>query len=158
MHHLKHNIYRPENHIVFVGYQARGTLGRVILSGRKMLRLFGEDIAVKAKITAIGALSAHADKNGLLDWLGNFKTPPQIVFTVHGEVKAAEDFGNTIREKLGFQSYLPKLNQVIDLATLETVDVGRRKFVKRSTPEPGAGGTRKSARQKAFFRRVLFIA
>jgi len=136
VHHLKHNLYHPDNHLVFVGYQAQGTLGRIILNGRKSIRLFGEDIAVKAQVTAIGAFSAHADKNGLLDWLGKYKSPPEMVFTVHGEEKSSVEFGNTIREEMGFQSYLPKLNQVVNLAALDEIALGRRKFIRRTAPDP----------------------
>jgi len=136
VHHLKHNLFHPENHLVFVGFQAEGTLGRVILNGQKSLKLFGEEIAVKAKITAIGAFSAHADKKGLLDWLGGYKKAPEMVFTVHGEEKVSEEFGNTVREELGYQTYLPKLNQDVDLSDFGQAALGHRQFVQRTAPSP----------------------
>ncbi len=137
VHHLKHNLYGPENHLVIVGYQAEGTLGRVILNGRKRVRLFGEEIAVNAKVTAIGAFSAHADRDGLIDWLRNFTDPPEVVFMVHGEAKASEDFANTVREKLGYVAYLPRLGQHVDLAELDDIALAKRRFISEKTPSAG---------------------
>jgi len=134
VHHLKHTLYDSRNHLLFVGYQAEGTLGRVILNGTKKLRLFGEEIAVNARVTPITAFSAHADRDGLVDWLSKYKDPPQVVFTVHGEEQSSKDFGNTIREELGFEAYLPKLGQRVDLSQLEQLTVKHREFVPSRTP------------------------
>ncbi len=140
VHHLKHNLYDPDSYLVFVGYQAQGTLGRVIQNGRKSLRLFGEQIAVKAKVTSIGAFSAHADRDGLTHWLAQLDSPPDVVFTVHGEKSASEDFGNHVRKELGYQAYLPRLGQVVDLARLDVVDTADRIFTR--TPAPSVSDVR----------------
>lgn len=84
-HHLKHNLWRPECTILFVGYQAIGTLGRNIVEGAKEVRLFGETIEVNAKIHQLAGVSGHADKKGLLNWIHHFDQKPQTVFVVHGE-------------------------------------------------------------------------
>ena len=91
-HHLKHNLWGKENSIVFVGYQAEGTLGRKILDGNKMVRIFGEDIAVSASIYNLQALSGHADRNGLINWIENIKIKPKKVFLVHGDKNAQKSF------------------------------------------------------------------
>jgi metallo-beta-lactamase family protein len=134
VHHLKHTVFRENNYLVFVGYQAEGTLGRLILSGQRKLRLLGEEITVKAKVVSIDSFSAHADMDGLTDWLGFFKKPPQAVFLVHGEEKAGADFGEHVREKLGYTAYQPRLNQQVDLEKLEEVAVARRKFAVQRAP------------------------
>jgi len=135
VHHLKHHLYDRSSHLVFVGYQAEGTLGRVILKGkRKHIRLFGEQIAVNAQITAVGAFSAHADRDGLIDWLRNFSSPPKATFLVHGEEQASMDFGEHVREQLGYQAYLPRLNQQVRLENLDEIDIGKRAFVESRTP------------------------
>ncbi len=88
-HHLKHNIWRDNCHVVFVGFQARGTLGRALVDGAKHIRLWGETIKVEARIHTIGGLSAHADQAGLLDWYGKFQARPPVML-VHGEPQASE--------------------------------------------------------------------
>ena len=134
-HHLKHNLYNPDNHLLIVGYQAEGTLGRVILSGVKKVKILGDEVAVRAKVTPIGAFSAHADRKGLIDWLKFFEKPPEMVFIVHGEEKAGQDFMETVRQEIGFNTYQPKLGQIVDLAHLDEVATGKRCFVEIPVPE-----------------------
>ncbi len=105
-HHLKHNLWRPECSIVFVGFQAEGTLGRKLVDGAKSVQILGEDIAVQAQIHTIGGFSAHSDQTGLLEWLGGFTNHPEV-FIVHGEETAALDFEKAVREKLGFTTHVP---------------------------------------------------
>jgi metallo-beta-lactamase family protein len=105
-HHLKHNLWRPECSVVFVGFQARGTLGRKIVDGEKTVHLLGETVAVKARIYTIGGFSAHGDQPELLEWLGLFLNRPEI-FIVHGEENAALEFEKTVREKLGLVTHVP---------------------------------------------------
>ncbi|MBP2031708.1 metallo-beta-lactamase family protein [Clostridium algifaecis] len=95
-HHLKHNLWRKESSIVFVGYQAEGTLGRKIIDGAKKVKIFGEEIAVNAKIFNLQGLSGHADKNGLFNWLSSFKSKPKKVILVHGDEKASKDFSDLL--------------------------------------------------------------
>ena len=89
-HHLKHNLWRAENTILFVGYQAQGTMGRKILEGAKKVKIFGEEISINARIEAIDGFSGHADKNGLLEWVGHYRRKPNKIFIVHGETEAQE--------------------------------------------------------------------
>ena len=84
-HHLRYNISRPECAIVFVGFQAAGTLGRRIVDGEKTVRLFGDEYPVRAKVFTIGGLSAHADRSALLAWIGHFRRPRRNTWVVHGE-------------------------------------------------------------------------
>lgn len=134
VHHLKHNLYDSNNHMLIVGYQAEGTLGRLILNGVKKLRLLGDDIAINAKVTQIDAFSAHADRDGLIDWLKFLEKSPEIIFMVHGEEKAGEDFAETVRQELGYNAYRPKLGQTVDLSELDQVSTVKRRFIDRPHP------------------------
>ena len=107
-HHLKHNLWREECSIIFVGFQAQGTLGRQIVDGAKSIKLFGEEIAVRAKVYTIGGLSAHADRAELMDWLSHFKTRPKRIFVVHGEEETSLEFAKTVHEKFLVDTYVPK--------------------------------------------------
>lgn len=100
-HHLKHNLYDKNSSIVFVGYQAEGTLGRTLVEGIDEVTLFGEKINVAAEIHNLEGFSGHADKDGLLAWIGGFEKKPKQVFLVHGEQESKDAFAFTLREKLG---------------------------------------------------------
>lgn len=113
-HHLKHNLWRKECAIIFVGYQANGTLGRMLMEGIKQVKLFGELIAVKASIHNFAGLSAHADKNGLLEWIGSFKSKLQKVFVVHGEEQTALAFTGNLSQ-LGYNALAPTFETEWDL-------------------------------------------
>ena len=115
-HHLKHNLWRSECAIVFVGYQGEGTLGRHLLNGAKQVRLFGEDIAVNASIHNFKGLSSHADRDHLIHWIEQVADPaPQQIFVVHGDAQVTEIFANTLREK-GMPAHAPLYEEVFDLA------------------------------------------
>ncbi|MHC4241173.1 MAG: MBL fold metallo-hydrolase RNA specificity domain-containing protein [Planctomycetota bacterium] len=114
-HHLVNNISNPINTIMFVGYQAEGTLGRLIINGKKEIRIHGQNHQVKARITRINGFSAHADRNELFTWLKKLKKPPRKVFVVHGETKSAHQFGEYIREKTGWQVVVPAYQDEIVL-------------------------------------------
>lgn len=101
-HHLKHNLWDKKSSVIFVGYQAEGTLGRMLVEGAEKVTLFGEEIQVNAEIYNLEGFSGHADRDGLLTWLGGFKKEPKHIFLVHGEPDAKADFAETVREKLGF--------------------------------------------------------
>lgn len=101
-HHLKHNLWNRKSSIVFVGYQAEGTLGRLLLDGAKEVTLFGENIQVNAQIHNLEGFSGHADKDGLLAWLSGFQKVPKHVFLVHGEEESKKAFAYTVKEKLGY--------------------------------------------------------
>lgn len=103
-HHLKHNLWDARNSIIFVGYQAEGTLGRMLVEGAKEVTLFGEKIQVNAKIHNLEGFSGHADRDGLLAWLKGFQKQPKKIFLVHGEPEAKLDFARTVKETLGFDT------------------------------------------------------
>lgn len=106
VHHLANNLPRSQNAIVITGFQAYGSLGRRLVDKVQKVRLFGEDVPVKASIHTIGGLSAHADQAGLLNWLRGFKTPPKTVFVVHGEPESASVFAKCIRDELGWTNVI----------------------------------------------------
>ncbi len=115
-HHLVNNISRPESTIMFVGYQAIGTLGRSIVDGAKKVRILGQTYPVKARIVRIHGFSAHADKNELFGWLRELKSPPKGVFVVHGETESAQAFADYAREKTGWQISVPEYQDEIVLS------------------------------------------
>ncbi len=122
-HHLKHNLWRPECTVVFVGFQAEGTLGRRILNGEKMVKIFGEEIAVNAKIVNIPEFSSHADCKGLIRFVKKFKTPPKCLFLIHGELEAMEPFKKDV-EKLGIHVAVPHLKEVYELSDTDGNSLG----------------------------------
>jgi len=107
-HHLKHHLWREESHIVIIGYQAEGTIGRRIVDGAKTVKLFGEEIAVKAHIHTLGGFSAHADQRGLLDWLSHVRNPQLEVFVNHGEEKISMKLGQLIGEQFHLKATVPE--------------------------------------------------
>jgi len=114
-HHLKNNISRPESTILFVGYQAVGTLGRLILDGVNPIRIFGEELEVKARIEKISGFSAHADQSELLRWLAALKKAPRRVFITHGEPNAANAYKKLLEQKTGWPCTVPAYQQEIIL-------------------------------------------
>ena len=114
-HHLKHNLWRPECAVVFVGYQGEGTLGRRLLEGAKTVKLFGEEIAVRARIVNFKGLSSHADRSHLLSWVKSFSPKPQQVFVVHGDSPITELFAKTLNDELGIPAHAPLYEEVYDL-------------------------------------------
>lgn len=114
-HHLVNNITRPESTILFVGYQAKGTLGRSILSGDSEVRILGQTYPVKAKVVQVHGFSAHADRQEILDWLLNIKTPPRKVFLVHGEKESAHAFKDFLIEKTGWNVVVPQYQDVVEI-------------------------------------------
>jgi metallo-beta-lactamase family protein len=115
-HHLIHNIARPESTILFVGYQAEGTLGRQIVDGARQVRIFGENIPVKARVARIPGFSAHADKAELLRWASCLTGKPRQAFIIHGESSVAEHFRATLEESKGWNAVVPAPGQVVELA------------------------------------------
>ena len=113
-HHLKHNLWRPECAVVFAGYQAEGSLGRRLLDGAASVKLFGEEIAVRARICRVEGLSSHADQKELLNWIGHFDPKPRQVFVVHGDQDVTESYAALLRER-GFSAHAPDYEEVYDL-------------------------------------------
>ena len=114
-HHLINNITRPESTVLFVGYQAFGTLGREILGGAEEVRILGKKCKVRARIVQVHGFSAHADRDELVEWLGNLKKTPRRVFVVHGEKEVAHSFGDYLSEKTGWKVVVPKYRDEITL-------------------------------------------
>ena len=141
-HHLKHNLWRPDSTIVFVGYQGEGTLGRALLDGAKSVKLFGEEIAVRAEIVNFQGLSSHADRDHLLAWIQNVKAPkPQHVFVVHGDREVAPYFAQSI-ESLGFRAHAPQYTEVYDLIADTQLEKG---YLPERKAKSAATGTRASS-------------
>src|SRR3989338_9400486 len=113
-HHLKHNIWKSENTLLFVGYQAEGTLGRVILDGAKKVRMMGLEVAVNAKIRKIESFSSHADSKHLTSWITALRNKPKKIFITHGEPASARGLESNLR-KLGFRTHVPRIGEVVEL-------------------------------------------
>ncbi len=124
-HHLKHNLWKENSTILFVGYQAEGTLGRKLINGAKLVKLFGEEIQVNARIESIVGISGHADRDMLLDWLGSLDKVPIKVFVNHGDDIVCDSFSQTIYNKLGFQTSAPYSGDEYDLINGKYVARGR---------------------------------
>lgn len=131
-HHIKHNIWRKECSIVFVGYQGQGTLGRILLDGVEHIKLFGEDIEVNAKILKLNGMSSHADKEGLIKWISALKVKPTKVFINHGDDTVCDIFADTVSEKLSIDAVAPFSGDVFDLASNIKIADGSHKKVNRS--------------------------
>ena len=123
-HHLKYNLWRADSAVVFVGFQSPGTLGRTLLDGVTSVKLFGEDVAVRAKVVNFQGLSSHADHDHLLDWISHFKEPlPQHVFVVHGDREVAPVFAQAVSQ-LGFTAHAPQYTEEYDLLTCTQLAAG----------------------------------
>ena len=134
-HHLKHNLWRPECTILFAGYQAVGTLGRSLLEGTQVVKLFGETIDVEAHIEKLDGISGHADMNGLITWVSAFKEKPSQVFLVHGDDDVCTSFAGLLHTDYGFETAAPFSGSVYDLAAgawlKQTVGVPLRRETER---------------------------
>lgn len=123
-HHLKHNLWKPNSTILFVGYQAVGTLGRSIIDGATTVKLFGEEIAVKAKIETLKGISGHGDQKQLISWLEAMKKRPEKVFVVHGEDQVCDYFADLLNKEHGYDAYAPYSGTQFDLATGQIIKEG----------------------------------
>lgn len=138
-HHLKHNLWKKECTVLFVGYQAAGTLGRSIADGAKHVSVLGEEIDVRCEVTSLPGLSGHADKNGLLAWIDAFKVKPEKVYVVHGDEDSSTAFAAELRKR-GYNAFAPML-----LSTLDTEITGeeeeaevRSQLAERAIEEAGS--------------------
>ena len=138
-HHLKHNIWDERNTVMFAGYQAAGTLGRIIYDGAKEVKILGETIDVKAEITLLSGISGHADQAGLLEWLNRFDRKPSMVFVNHGDDGSCSGLADVIRERFGIEAVAPYSGSEYDLLRHEwirlTVPVYKTKNRKKETGE-----------------------
>lgn len=125
-HHLKHNLWREDSTILFVGHQSEGSLGKRILDGESDIRLFGETIKVKANIRRLHGVSGHADRNGLIKWLESYEKKPERVFVVHGDEMVCNMFTEHISDELGHNAYAPYSGTIVDLAENDIILEGKR--------------------------------
>ncbi len=146
-HHLKHNLWRKESTILFVGYQAAGTTGRAIQSGKDHISLFGEEVAVNAEICVFQGKSGHADKAGLIKWITAFQKKPAMVFVNHGEDESCVSYAKCLHDEYGFETAAPYSGTVYDLLA------GR--FVKVTEGVPIEKKTSKQARNDSVFGSLL---
>ena len=161
-HHLKHNLWRKESTILFVGYQAEGSLGRKLLEGASEVTLFGEEIQVEAEILSMPGISGHADREGLMEWAAAFSPKPSKVFIVHGDDAVVQPFADLLKEELGLDTYAPYSGTVWNLSKnvciKETVGIP---FVKRDAegkPVTGAGKLTAFGRLENAALRLLSVA
>ncbi|MEG0778703.1 MAG: MBL fold metallo-hydrolase [Oscillospiraceae bacterium] len=132
-HHLKHNLWRSECLVLFVGYQTGGTLGRILLDGAETVKLFGEPVAVAAEITKVPGMSGHADKNGLLDWISGFDPKPTKIFVNHGEDEVCESFVKCLNDEHGYNATAPYSGSCYDLLTGETINEAQGVRIQKKT-------------------------
>ena len=140
-HHLKHNLWRPECTIVFVGYQAVGTTGRIIIDGAEEIKLFGEPIQIKAEIVQLQGSSGHADKDGLLRWINAFEKKPKKVFVVHGEDSVCEEFTECLKKEYGYDAMAPYTGGSYDLIADRVISEGVKERKTRRTTSTQRGKT-----------------
>ena len=149
-HHLRLNIGRADSTILFVGYQAQGTLGRQILEGSRFVRIHGREWKVKAQIRQLDGFSGHADRSALLRWIGHLQRPPQHVFLTHGEEEAARHFAGEIRAAVRLAGVAPRVSASRGTGGRSAIDrpggtperLGGRRGARRARHVPGGAGTR----------------
>ena len=128
-HHLKHNLWRPECTVLFVGYQVEGTLGRRLFNGARYVNLFGEDVKVSAHIENLEGISAHADMYQLTDWIASMKKRPKRVYVNHGSDGVCDSFAKIVTERLGIEATAPYSGDAFDPVIGAQLIVGSRKKV-----------------------------
>jgi len=158
-HHLKYNLWRPESTVLFVGYQAQGSLGRLILDGAESVRILGDKIAVKADIRFIEGYSAHADQAGLVGWVKKFASLPREIFLVHGETESLRTLAGLLKSELGANVTIPELRQAVNLvvpaAVSEPVDPIKSAYVSLTEKIQGLLRTGTNAEHREEILRLL---
>ena len=155
-HHLKHNLWRRECTILFVGYQSLGTLGRQIYDGAKSVRLFNETVAVNAQVRMLHAISGHADQQGLLAWISSFNPKPQRVFIAHGEEETALKFDRLLQEH-GFNTAVPYSGDAWNLPKDEQQKAGTRLLAEKKKRKQQKAATKDSALNLALARLTALV-
>ena len=151
-HHLKHNLWRPECTVLFVGYQSVGTLGRILQDGVKEIKLFGETIGVKAGIRKLNGISGHADNNGLMEWIGSFSNKPRHVFVLHGNDEVTDLFAGRLQSELSLQATAPYNGESWDLTRDVMLKEGNKQRIQRAEqaakPKPAQEKPKEKAGEK----------
>lgn len=142
-HHLKHNLWRPECRILFVGYQSVGTLGRILVDGANKVKLFNEEIQVNATIDVLPGVSGHADKDGLIAWLRGFEKKPELIFVNHGDPESADAFTACLNQELGYKAAAPYSGSRFDLLTGQWERIAEPRAIKKA-------GTKQRTVSKSF--------
>ena len=148
-HHLKHNLWNDKNTVLFAGYQASGTLGRIIYDGAKEVKIFGEDIDVKAEIRLLDGISGHADQNGLIAWLSSAVRKPQYVFVNHGDEESCTGFAKLVTEKFQIPAMAPFSGSEFDLISGGWIRLTDPVYRKRESM-PAASDSRNKAKASAY--------
>ncbi len=157
-HHLKHNLWRAESTVLFVGYQAEGTVGRALVNGEKEVKLFGETIEVKAAIETLAGVSGHADREGLLKWANAFEKRPTRVYVTHGDEDAALSFAERLENDEGYSATVPYNGEKWDLIKDECVLEGSREKIKQGESAEAKAAKGAYSRLVAAAERLLKIA
>ena len=154
-HHLKHNLWREECTILFVGYQAAGSLGRTLLEGADQVKLFGEEVQVNAEIAQMSGMSGHADHDGLLRWLHSFAPKPGYVFVNHGDDEVCAGFAKELEgEGYAAEAPYPGGSYLLAGGAVRCLDRGNIEKIARREPEPAAAGYKTRRASQAFERLV----
>lgn len=156
-HHLKHNLWRADSTILFVGYQVPGTLGHALLNGAKEVKLFGESIQVHAEILNLPGISGHADETKLTEWAAAFKNPPKRVFIVHGDDTVCDTFASHLKEELGYDAVAPYSGDTYDLLENVCVQEGSRALVEKKKEKTVKASSNVFARLLAAGQRLLGV-
>ncbi len=158
-HHLKHNLWREECTVLFVGYQVPGTLGASLLDGAKEVRLFGETIEVRAEIVNLPGISGHADRSKLTEWAAAFSgnRPPKRVFVVHGEDKVTDGFAEHLHETLGYDAVAPYSGDIYDLFNNSCIKQGSRAMQPKKRKDSSKASSNVFARLLSAGQRLLVV-
>ena len=155
-HHLKHNIWNPSNTILFVGYQANGTLGRIIYDGAEKVKILGEEVYVKAEIAFLNGISGHADQAGLLNWLDGMERKPARVFINHGDDENSRTLSEKITERFGLPAEIPWSGSCFDLLRGEWVHLSDPVKVEKKTC--AAQGTKQRSSANPYYLSLMEAA
>ena len=156
-HHLKHNLWRPESTILFVGYQVPGTLGNSLMNGAKEVKLFGENIEVHAEIANLPGISGHADMNKLTEWAAAFKNPPKKLFVVHGDDSVCESFAEHLNMELGYETIAPYSGDTFDLLENVCIKEGSRELAEKRRDKAIKASNNVFARLLAAGQRLISV-
>ena len=156
-HHLKHNLWREDSTVIFVGFQVPGTLGNALLNGVQEVKLFGEQIEVHAKILNLPGLSGHADQKKLMEWVQSFKVPPRRIFVVHGDDAVCDSFSKKLREELHLDAVAPYSGDAFDLLTNVQVAEGSREIAVKKEKKSGKASYNVFARLVAMGERLMTV-
>lgn len=152
-HHLKHNLWNPSNITLFVGYQAEGSLGNLILSGKKTVKIFGEEIAVRSEICTMHGTSGHADRDGLIAWINGFEKKPSMIFVNHGSKDSCVDFAKTLNS-LGYNAVAPFSGSEFNLTTMVTT-LKEPKYCEKD--EKVSGGSRHEMLHSQLMKQIFTL-